>query len=326
LVHYEEIVLMLRHWLLAALLTGLVAIPGTGQEPGPAAETKEAQATKAKRASDQFMRVRKNGQGQPLSMDTAIISYVTADGSKPDVQVDLVGAIHVGDKAYYDELNKLFEAYDAVLYELVAPEGTRIPKEGRQGGGSGHPVGLMQDGLMSLLGLDHQLDCIDYTKANFVHADMSPDEFAKTMADRGESFMQMFFRLMGAGMAQQGQAGTSDAALLMALFASPAERRHRLKVEFAKQMGSLEGQMEAINGENGSTIITERNKKAFAVLDRELKAGKKKVAVFYGAGHLPDMEERLLKDFGMKRSGQKWLTAWSLAKPSSKPAAAEKDK
>jgi uncharacterized protein YbaP (TraB family) len=97
-------------------------------------------------------------------------------------------------------------------------------------------------------------------------------------------------------------------------------------VEFAKQMGSLEGQMEAINGENGSTIITERNKKAFAVLDRELKAGKKKVAVFYGAGHLPDMEERLLKDFGMKRSGQKWLTAWSLAKPSSKPAAAEKDK
>jgi hypothetical protein len=278
---------MFRHWLLAALLAGLVAIPGMGQEPGPAAAAKDAKATKAQRPSEQFMRVRKDRRGQPLSMDTAIVSYVAADGSKPDVQVDLVGAIHVGDKAYYDELNKLFESYDAVLYELVAPEGTRIPKEGRKANGSGHPVAVMQDGLKSLLDLDHQLDCIDYTKANFVHADMSPDEFAKTMADRGESFMQMFFRMMGAGLAQQGQGGTSDAAILLALFASPQERTHRLKVEFAKQMGTMEGQMDAINGEDGSTIITERNKKAFAVLDRELKAGKKKIAVFYGAGHLP---------------------------------------
>jgi len=94
-------------------------------------------------------------------------------------------------------------------------------------------------------------------------------------------------------------------------------------VEFAKQMGAMEGQMEAINGEDGSTIITERNKKAFAVLDRELKAGKKKIAVFYGAGHLPDMEERLLKDFQLKRNGQKWLTAWSLIKP--EPKAKEPD-
>ena len=311
---------MSRHWLLAALLAGLVAVPGMGQEPKPDAQAKESKGAKDKRPSEQFMRVRKDRRGEPQSMETAVVSYVAADGSKPDVQVDLVGAIHVGDKAYYDELNKLFESYDAVLYELVAPEGTKIPKEGRKGG-STHPVGAMQDGLKTLLGLDHQLDCIDYTKANFVHADMSPDEFEKTMAERGESFMQMFFRLMGAGLAQQGQGGTSDAAILMALFASPAERTHRLKVEFAKQMGAMEGQMDALNGADGSTIITERNKKAFAVLDRELKAGKKKIAVFYGAGHLPDMDERLVRDFQMKRTGQKWLTAWSLTNPEPKAAA-----
>ncbi len=306
---------MVRHWLLAALCAALlVGSASWAQERAAAPEVKPAKAKARPASADQFMRVRKDAKGQPLSMDTAVVSYVLADGSKPDVQVDLVGAVHVGDKAYYDGLNKLFESYDVVLYELVAPEGTRIPKDGRKNGGSGHPIGAMQDGLKSLLDLDHQLDCIDYTKDNFVHADMSPEEFAKTMADRGESFMQMFFRLMGAGLAQQGQGGTSDAAILMALFASPAERTHRLKVEFAKQMGSMEGQMAAINGENGSTIITERNRKAFEVLDRELKGGKKKIAVFYGAGHLPDMEERLLKDFQMKRSSHKWLTAWSLAK------------
>jgi len=42
--------------------------------------------------------------------------------------------------------------------------------------------------------------------------------------------------------------------------------------------------------------------------------GKKSVAVFYGAGHLPDMEKRLAADFGLKREGEKWLTAWSLEK------------
>jgi hypothetical protein len=36
--------------------------------------------------------------------------------------------------------------------------------------------------------------------------------------------------------------------------------------------------------------------------------------VFYGAGHLPDMEKRLGADFGLKREGEKWLTAWSLEK------------
>jgi hypothetical protein len=307
---------MPRICLLAALLAGWTAsAPCLAEESAPAAEAKTDKAAKVKRAADQFMRVRKDLQGEPLSMDTAVVSYVAADENNPGVQVDLVGAVHVGDKAYYDELNKLFESYDVVLYELVAPEGTKIPKDGRQKKGNGHPIGAMQDGLKSLLDLDHQLDCIDYTKDNFVHADMSPDEFAKTMAERGESFMQMFFRMMGAGMAQQAGGGSSDVAILMALFASPAERTHRLKSEFAKQMGNMEGQMNAINGDDGSTIITERNKKAFEVLKREMEAGKKKIAVFYGAGHLPDMEERLLKDFQMKRSGRKWLTAWSLAKP-----------
>ena len=54
--------------------------------------------------------------------------------SARDVVVDLIGAVHVGEKAYYEALNKQFEDYDAVLYELVAPEGTRVPKGAKPGG------------------------------------------------------------------------------------------------------------------------------------------------------------------------------------------------
>jgi hypothetical protein len=116
---------------------------------------------------------------------------------------------------------------------------------------------------------------------------------------------------MGYGFAQQGKGGTGEMELLMALFSK--NRAHKMKIAMAEQFDNMEGQMEVLEGPNGSTILTERNRKAFEVLDRELKAGKKKLGVFYGAAHLPDMEKRLLSDFGMKRSGERWVTAWSLA-------------
>ena len=67
------------------------------------------------------------------------------------------------------------------------------------------------------------------------------------------------------------------------------------------------------DGPEGSTIITERNKKAFEVLSREIAKGRKKIAVFYGAGHLPDMQRRLEQDYQMQQTGTQWLSAWSLA-------------
>jgi hypothetical protein len=84
----------------------------------------------------------------------------------------------------------------------------------------------------------------------------------------------------------------------------------------AQQFDNMDAQMAAMQGPNGSTLITERNKKALQVLDREMKNGKKQIAIFYGAGHMVDMAERLEKEHGFKRQSDKWLTAWSLeAKP-----------
>lgn len=258
-----------------------------------------------------FVRLRRDESKRAVAMETAVVRYSAA--SRPGVAVDLIGAVHVGDKAYYDELNKLFETYDVVLYELVAPEGTKIPKGGRKES-SGHPIGALQNGMSSMLDLQHQLDCVDYTRANFKHADMSPDEFNKTMEQRGESFFQMFLRLMGQGMAANasGAAGTSDVALLMALFSR--DRATKLKIAMAEQFDNLGGQLDAIDGPEGSTIISERNRKCFEVLDKQLGEGKKSIGIFYGAGHLADMEKRLLTDFGLKRESEKWLTAWKLQK------------
>ncbi len=71
--------------------------------------------------------------------------------------------------------------------------------------------------------------------------------------------------------------------------------------------------MAALNGPEGSTLVTERNKVALAKLDKQLSQGKQRIAIFYGAGHLPDMAERLATDFNFHETGTRWLTAWNLA-------------
>jgi hypothetical protein len=300
--------LVLLAWLIAA-----VVCPGLTRESVIADEPAAREASKPDAAAEtseepQYVRVRRDDNKRPAAMETSVVQFSAA--ARPGVTVDLVGAVHVGDKSYYERLNKLFEDYDVVLYELVAPEGTRVPKGGRPGR-STHPIGVLQDGMSTILELAHQLNCIDYTKDNFVHADMSPADFAKAMEERGESFVQLFLRLMGTGMAQSASgAGASDAALLMALFSK--DRAMKLKTLMAEQFETMDGAMAALDGPGGSAIITERNKKCFEVLDKQLAAGKKKIAIFYGAGHLADMERRLVEDYDFKRSGESWLAAWDL--------------
>jgi hypothetical protein len=293
---------------LALLLTAPLSLLQAEEKPA-AAEKPVAEEASAEKP--RFLRLTRDAKQTPQALETAIVTYVPVDPAKGDVTVELVGAVHIGDKTYYEALNKEFEKYDALLYELVAPENTRVPKERK--GVPGSAVGGLQVGMKEMLELDFQLDRVDYSKANFVHADMSPDEFAKTMSQRGESFAKMFFQMMGYGFSQQGKGGNTEVELLMALFAK--DRAHKMKIAMAEQFDNMEGQMEVLEGKDGSTILTERNRKAFEVLDRELKAGKKKLGVFYGAAHLPDMEKRLLNDFRMKRSGERWVTAWSLTEP-----------
>jgi hypothetical protein len=296
-------------WLIAALVhLAFTRGPAFADEPA-LREAKRPEADGAAEADEpKYVRLRRDASQRPAAMETAVVQFQSA--ARPGVQVDLVGAVHVGDKSYYEQLNKLFGDYDVVLYELVAPEGTRIPKGGRTGP-STHPIGALQDGMSTILELGHQLNNVDYTKDNFVHADMSPADFSKAMEERGESFFQLFLRLMGTGMAQNASGGgANDAALLMALFSK--DRAMKLKTLMAEQFESMDGAMAALDGPGGSAIITERNKKCFEVLDKQLAAGKKKIAIFYGAGHLADMERRLAQDYGFKRSGESWLAAWNL--------------
>ena len=262
---------------------------------------------------DAWVRYEKTDDGEPLGLQTAIGRYEgTPRGASRRVVVDLVGAIHVGDAAYYRALNRKFRGYDVVLYELVAPEGTVVPRGGRVGNDS--PLGAVQNGMASMLELDHQLQRVDYTRPNFVHADMSPTELLQSMKDRDEGFVQMYFRLLGQSIAEQSrQAAKGESAevdLIMAMFSN--DRARQLKIALASQLSQLESLLGGFGGEDGSTIIEERNRIALEDLQTQIDAGKRKIAVFYGAGHLTDMDERLRRDFGLRQTEKEWITAWDL--------------
>ena len=299
-------------WLFLALATAPVFASPQDENAAtaPADKKQPAADQQDKPRKFEFMRLTRDEKKQPVSMDTAIVTYIGRNAQGEKVRVDLIGAVHIGDRSYYQQLNKEFEKYDSLLYELVAPKGAQ-PQRGAAG--AWQPIG-------NLLDLDDQIKWIDYEKDNFVHADMSWDEFSESMKKRQESFLKMYFRMIGYSLAKQTSAksGSTDADFLMAiLFAK--NRALALKRVMASQFDSLGDVLGGLSGPEGSTIITERNKVALAVLAEQIKAGKKRLGIFYGAGHLTDMDKRLLDEFKFRRGKTRWLVAWDLRdKPSSK--------
>lgn len=314
-------------------------------------------------AKPRFLRLTRDDNGEAIALETAVARYVPrgpndpapilpplpaappTDDQRPaaasapeaapaaaaepapepfdppaDLVVDLFGAVHIGEKSYYEQINRDFKEYEVVLYELVAPPGTRIPRGGAQ---SAHPVAMMQGGMKSMLGLESQTELVDYQAENLVHADMSPEQLEKSMAERGDGFIALFFRMMGQSIAQQSREQVlrasgvklpkraSQTDMLAALL-NPGRNSGGLKQMLAEQFENMEATMLALEGPKGSSLISERNKVALAGLREQVKLGKRRIAIFYGAGHLPDLERRLLTEFGLKRDSERWLLAWDL--------------
>src|SRR3954464_10640003 len=77
-----------------------------------------------------WVRLDYDAKGEVQGMQTAVVRYTSKEtaGNESPVQVDLIGAVHIADPAYYEKLNERFKHYDVLLYELVAPEGTIVEK------------------------------------------------------------------------------------------------------------------------------------------------------------------------------------------------------
>lgn len=241
------------------------------------------------------------------SLQTALVRYQRDDG----VQVDLVGAVHVADRAYFDELNRRFTAYDVVLYELVGgPHPGK--KELRAGAADERFAWLerLQETLRRSLELEGQLDCIDYGAANFLHADLSTEAFFESQQERQESFLGLWLKALQAQKAAAGERPQPGLAVLLRILFS-GDSATEMKRLIGREFDGLEPVLAGVEAGGGTTLVGERNRHALEVTQREVANGRRRLAIFYGAAHLPDLEKRLLA-LGFRRERIDYLKAWHL--------------
>ncbi|MCA1964394.1 MAG: hypothetical protein LDL31_10655, partial [Prosthecobacter sp.] len=182
--------------------------------PAPLLLAVEKQPPQAKPTD--FIRFVETDEGD--SLQTAIASYRNAQG----VIVDLIGAVHIADKKYYDALNARFKTYQAVLYELVGrPVDQRETLKPGDGAEKLQWLGAMQEKLRATLKLESQLKAIDYKAKNFVHADLSLEGFFASQEEKKENFLTLW---MKAALAQAASAeaknSSSDMTLILTLLMS----------------------------------------------------------------------------------------------------------
>ncbi len=237
---------------------------------------------------------------------TAIVHFEDEKGRS----VDLIGAVHIGDRAYFEKLNKVFTPYDALLYELVAKQGTiPTPKPNQR---PTNPLSMLQHFMTQVLDLRFQLQGIDYKAKNFVHADIDPATFMKKLKEKNLTLPTMMLQVMLRGM-QQAREGKGSKITIFHILAGAmtADGPRYFKYLFAQELGNLENMLATFGGKKGeeSVIVGSRNRACFKVLDAQLAKGKKKLGIYYGAAHLPDMTD-LLKQRGFHYVSTQWLTAW----------------
>ena len=256
----------------------------------------------------EFVRVAEDEQERPLALQLAIASYVPRAGDR-GVQVDLVSAIHIGDKEYYDDLNSRFKAYDAMLYELIAPKDTDISDRDPE---NRSVISSAQVAMKNMLALSFQLDEVNYGASNFVHADLSPTELSDSMDERGESLYVYFWRLFYASFDQYAKdpIGLQNMSLFSAMLSADSD--NAFKTMLAYEMTDLEKTSDILGDDSQSSVIGARNQRAIDVLKNRLESGDRRIGIFYGVAHMPDMEERLLEQLDLVYLDTTWVDAWRL--------------
>lgn len=277
-------------------------------EPQPA----QVKAVK-KFTTSEFVRFTKKKNKE--SLKTAIVRYKNKDG----VTVDLVAAIHVADKKYYTTLNRYFNSYDCVLYEMITDKGK--PHKKKYSSDSRFNVSRLQNMLKTLLGLVHQIDYIHYSKSHFIHADVSMTEFDRLQKEYKTSLYTMMAKASRAYQqqasntnAQTGQLTFTDILIFLMSDDSQREMKLWLAPQLSAMLAVLSGREKGI----APLIIIKRNQVALCKLTKNISKGKKKLAIFYGAAHMPHFERILIQKLGFSRVRSIWLTAWDMSRKSYK--------
>jgi hypothetical protein len=276
-----------------------------------------------------------NPDTNTVQLQIALRKFVPAQKSGPAVW--LAGVMHVGDPEYYHALQQFLDAQTVVLYEGINPGahphhvGDAAPPATNDPAPAPPPPGTnddysMQTALARCLGLVFQLQAINYDRTNFLNSDLSILQIQRIMAEG---------RPLVAPGEEGGTNGTFNVLLQimdgssflgslvkmgMEIIAASPTLQGMVKLTFIEAAGRLEGDLSNVQGLPPEwkhlirVLIQARNQHLLDDLKEELNkippAGS--IAVFYGAGHMDDLEKRLAGDLHYRPADDTWLTAFSV--------------
>ena len=324
--------------LFALLLVATTALHGCATRPKGAAYDPKA-------PPEPYLRIAYPDE-DTVELQIASRRFKPARGKGPVIW--LVGASHIGESNYYASLQQQLDAQTLVLYEGVGehsrragpqkvrtsppPTSTRRPTPAATTNAPVEEYSL-QDSMARSLGLVFQLQAMNYDRTNFLNSDLSIAEIQALMQpggaasstrpggkaapsddDSNTAFQDLLKAMDGSsgfGMVLKG---------VMQLIGESPRMQAMMKLALIETLGVLRADPSRMKGlppdmqKLMEVLIRERNKVVIEDLRRELKRGRSgaSIAVFYGAGHLPDMEMRFRKDLNLRPAEDVWLPAFSV--------------
>lgn len=260
-------------------------------------DVKEVRREEDAPKGEEVMRYATGEKGKAQGLQVAVIHLIHPDTGR---RVDLVGAVHIADLAYYREVQRLLEQVDVVLYEMVKPKDAN-PDAGK--GAKAEGIRGFQMKMAEWFGLSFQLDAISYGRPHFVHADLTLEEFTGQPgnAELQEQMEKMKPALEMAERMLKGASGGDPK--------KPNTLQRVVKMVMGKLLGSMGAKVATVLGDESTDLIIRKRDEVVVKRLTEVPADAKTVAIFYGAAHLPDLEQRI-GALGYKRAGSRWLTAW----------------
>jgi hypothetical protein len=283
-----------------------------------------------------YMRVVRSNSG-PVHLQIALRELRPARRSGPAIW--LVAVSHIGEPAYYAAVQQHLNAQALVLFEGVterpagrsseSPSAQPLNNNVRIKGDDDSADSSLQSTLAQSLDLAFQLDAIDYDRPHFLNSDLSLRQLEALLAENAEDAPALEPGTNGETDDQLTQlVGLMDGSSLLGalvhagvkLIGSSPKLRALTKIAVIEMFGNLKGdisQSPALPPEMTKLIgvlIQGRNQVVVNDLKAELPKLRKReaVAVFYGAGHMHDLETRVRDELNYRPVNERWLTAMSV--------------
>lgn len=272
-----------------------------------------------------------------LSLEVAVRELVPVR-KKRRPHLWLVGVIHLGETNYYARIQRFLDQQDLVFFEGIGATDGNFELQDDEFS--------LQDRMAAAMGLVFQLEAIDYHRPHFRNSDLGYRELAALFqpaeggsasggatgetgsgpgasgpeeggekAPSGNAEFNALVQIMEGrgifgGIARLGVAAIAASPRLQATAkVMLIEMLGNLPTDLAETAGMPAGMQKLMEG-----LIRGRNEVVVRDVRRALRQRPRprSIGIFYGAGHMADLEATLREQLGYRPGRERWFTAISI--------------